>query len=255
MNIKKELSKYLSKKDMVDLLELSHQILTCRDEAELASLVLDLKQLFYFEHALSAHGNLSKFLEINRKIPEFKIWNINYSSEYLQEYMTNQLYYNDIHLCEFINTLSPVSWLESFKKHGFDYPSAQLSFDYNMNDGWVYGVLDRASMNCNVFYFSGPFTDGNQRVKAILACVIPFLSEAYKRSLVRSYSNCPQLTKRETEILTWIKEGKSSWEISMIQNCSKRTVEFHTNNIKMKLNAVNRAQATVIALHEGIISF
>jgi DNA-binding CsgD family transcriptional regulator len=63
------------------------------------------------------------------------------------------------------------------------------------------------------------------------------------------------LTPRETEVLNWIKEGKSSWEISVIFNCAKRTVEFHIVNIKKKLCAVSRAQAVAIGLEQGLIKF
>ena len=62
-------------------------------------------------------------------------------------------------------------------------------------------------------------------------------------------------TEREIEVLNWIKEGKSSWEISMILKCSKRVVDFHVANIKRKLNVASRAQAVAICLQHGIIGF
>jgi DNA-binding CsgD family transcriptional regulator len=64
-----------------------------------------------------------------------------------------------------------------------------------------------------------------------------------------------ELTHRETEVLRWIKDGKSSWDISIILKCSKRVVDFHVGNIKKKLNAASRAQAVAIGLHHGIITF
>jgi DNA-binding CsgD family transcriptional regulator len=41
----------------------------------------------------------------------------------------------------------------------------------------------------------------------------------------------------------------------MILRCSKRTVDFHINNLKNKLNAFSRAQAVAIGLQYGIIDF
>jgi len=61
------------------------------------------------------------------------------------------------------------------------------------------------------------------------------------------------LSKREIEVLTWSKRGKSSWEISAILNISERTVNFHVNNIMQKLNAVSRIQAVAVAIERGLI--
>ncbi len=63
----------------------------------------------------------------------------------------------------------------------------------------------------------------------------------------------PNLSKREKEVLTWSKRGKSSWEISAILNISERTVNFHVNNIMQKLNAVSRTQAVAVAIERGLI--
>jgi DNA-binding CsgD family transcriptional regulator len=57
------------------------------------------------------------------------------------------------------------------------------------------------------------------------------------------------------EVLNWTKEGKSSWEISKILNCSKRNVDFHMESTKKKLGAVTRAHAVAVALQSGLIDF
>jgi len=64
----------------------------------------------------------------------------------------------------------------------------------------------------------------------------------------------PKLSKREEEVLTWSKRGKSSWEISAILDISERTVNFHVNNIMQKLNAVSRTQAVAVAIERGLIA-
>jgi DNA-binding NarL/FixJ family response regulator len=64
----------------------------------------------------------------------------------------------------------------------------------------------------------------------------------------------PMLTNREKEVLRWLKEGKSSWDISRILQISRHTVDFHIKNLFKKLNVVNRTQAVSEALRRGIIS-
>jgi len=55
------------------------------------------------------------------------------------------------------------------------------------------------------------------------------------------------LTSKEREVLKWVMEGKTSWEVGTILSVSERTVKFHLRNIYVKLNVVNRAQAVTMA--------
>ncbi len=45
-----------------------------------------------------------------------------------------------------------------------------------------------------------------------------------------------QLTEREAETLTWAARGKTSFEIGTILGLTKRTVDFHIDNARQKLN-------------------
>ncbi len=64
----------------------------------------------------------------------------------------------------------------------------------------------------------------------------------------------PHLTPKEIEILIWVKEGKTNWEIAQIQKISERTVKFHIGNILQKLGASTRAHAVSIALERGLVA-
>jgi LuxR family quorum-sensing system transcriptional regulator SolR len=63
-----------------------------------------------------------------------------------------------------------------------------------------------------------------------------------------------RLSEREIEILGWTADGKTSWEIGRILGITERTVNFHVNNIVIKLKAQNKVQAAAKALSLGIIS-
>jgi len=62
------------------------------------------------------------------------------------------------------------------------------------------------------------------------------------------------LTKRETEILTYVAEGNSNKEIAHILSISEQTIKNHVSAILRKLNANDRAHAVALALHSGWIS-
>ncbi len=55
------------------------------------------------------------------------------------------------------------------------------------------------------------------------------------------------LTEREVETLTWAARGKTSLEIAQILGLTKRTVDFHIDNARVKLNTTTRMHAAVKA--------
>jgi DNA-binding CsgD family transcriptional regulator len=83
------------------------------------------------------------------------------------------------------------------------------------------------------------------------------LVDAVKKGALRPFPHSEAaaslLTPREREVLGWVAQGKSAWEIGQILNIAKRTVDEHVANAIKKLNAVNRVQAIAIAVRDGII--
>jgi len=62
------------------------------------------------------------------------------------------------------------------------------------------------------------------------------------------------LTKRETQILTYVAEGNTNKEIAHILSISEQTIKNHVSAILRKLNANDRAHAVALALRSGWIS-
>jgi DNA-binding CsgD family transcriptional regulator len=62
------------------------------------------------------------------------------------------------------------------------------------------------------------------------------------------------LTARQVEILTWVQEGKSAWEIGKILNISGRSVDGHLRRIYAKLDVRTRLQAVLRAQDLGILA-
>jgi DNA-binding CsgD family transcriptional regulator len=59
------------------------------------------------------------------------------------------------------------------------------------------------------------------------------------------------LTRRECEVLDWIAQGKSDWQIGQILSISAKTVNYHVENAKRKLGVATRIQAVVAAIRAG----
>lgn len=66
-------------------------------------------------------------------------------------------------------------------------------------------------------------------------------------------TNTP-LTRRETECLKWVAEGKSDWDISELLGISEATVHAHVENAKKKIGVRSRVQAVVVATVKGWLS-
>jgi len=62
------------------------------------------------------------------------------------------------------------------------------------------------------------------------------------------------LTRREVEILALVVEGHPSKEVADILYISKRTVDFHLDNVYGKLQVKNKMQAFQKATKLGLLS-
>ena len=62
-----------------------------------------------------------------------------------------------------------------------------------------------------------------------------------------------RLSMRESSVIRWTAEGKTTAEISEIMGLSVRTVTFHIGNVVKKLNASNKTAAAVRAAVLGLL--
>jgi len=65
--------------------------------------------------------------------------------------------------------------------------------------------------------------------------------------------NFATLKDREIEVLTWVARGKTSADIARKLRLSKRTVDFHLDNARVKLRAGTRTEAAIKAVASGLI--
>ena len=61
------------------------------------------------------------------------------------------------------------------------------------------------------------------------------------------------LSKRETEIMHLVSQGKTNWEIAHILELSDETIKSNLKRVSQKLNTVNRAHSVSEAIRKGLI--
>ena len=73
------------------------------------------------------------------------------------------------------------------------------------------------------------------------------LGNYFHQHIMRIYghdaSNEMLITARELDCLKWMAAGKTAWEASVILGISERTVRFHLNAAREKLNCLTTTQA------------
>ena len=61
-------------------------------------------------------------------------------------------------------------------------------------------------------------------------------------SSIHHSNQMANLTSKELEVILWVGEGKSNWEIGKILGLTERTVKFHLEKVFRKLNVSSRSQ-------------
>jgi len=83
-----------------------------------------------------------------------------------------------------------------------------------------------------------------ERVRQALGYLLPHLQQAAMRLAAEvNPQRTIRLSTRQHEVLRWLREGKTTWEISRILGIAERTVKFHVANLCLRLNANNRLHA------------
>jgi DNA-binding CsgD family transcriptional regulator len=137
-----------------------------------------------------------------------------------------------------------VSMTSSDDVPSLDVPRAVLSLklDFGIKTCLSAGIRGALGV-CSYFVFSNFEKKTQARLRTLLYIVGPHLHLAYMRATKpipgRAEHDTPlTLTPREEEIMKWVAEGKTNWEISIILRVSLNTVKFHLKNIYDKLGGV-----------------
>jgi transcriptional regulator EpsA len=114
----------------------------------------------------------------------------------------------------------------------------------------AHGVKEIQGEFGSFFVFAGLPASPSPRDAYLLQLLVPHLHLALHRMRSHEALGTPMaqqsvalLSKREIQVLHWVKNGKTNQEISQILSISPPTVKNHLQKIMRKLNVTNRAQA------------
>lgn len=273
--------KHLSKQDAIILLELIYESLACTSQEQVQCVIGKLQSLVPYQAATSCISRIA----IDGTVEEIQIVNVDYPMDYLAELVTSGLIWHDPAVIEHFRhkRFELQHWsdfisrpLQSLSREMLDIISLAEDFGFNKlrsGCGYSHGVCNQKKTEGSLFAFHG--LRRSDRTEEILGLIIPHLHEAIRRvtgiskiitspaakesDLFQLFSedghsaNGSSLTPKETEVLKWVKQGKSTWDISTILGISERTVKFHVGNIMQKLDAVTRTHAVAKAIELGML--
>jgi LuxR family quorum-sensing system transcriptional regulator SolR len=180
----------------------------------------------------------------------------NYSQEWQDCYREHRYIEVDPTVQHGLRSTSPIVWSEDvFGKapgfwedarfHGLQFGWAQAVRDAN----GVIGLLTLARGSEAIT--ESELRANEQRMSWLTQFAHGMMSRVLSPKLLPELAVA--LTTRETEVLRWTAEGKTSYEIGRILHIAERTVNFHIKNIIDKLGVANKTQAAVKAGMLGLL--
>jgi DNA-binding CsgD family transcriptional regulator len=240
----------ISKQDALTLLEIIQDCLSCESPTDACNIMNKTRSLIDFDKAVYGLAKLDN----NGNIMNFNTLNFSYPLEWLTIYRKNMFHKKDPIALENFSNFKLQYWADTYKKYEIDKEFYNTSQDFKLINGYATGITNQFRTEGCLLSFAGDLKDHPRHVY-ILNNLSPHLHSAFKRALFieDKHKSLLRISIREKEVLCWVSQGKTTWDISQILEISERTVKFHVNNIMIKLDAVSRPQAVAIALTKGMI--
>lgn len=239
--------KDFTKKELTEILDIIQAAVACKSEQDVISVTGKIMDLVSADMGVCALGEIDS----GRLL---KVANHNWPAEWALMYTGEELYRKDpVFLFNYENFKS-FEWRDATERFP-ERPNRDImsrACEFRLKYGISSGICGDGSKG-SIFSFAGERNRFSSHHLKILDILTPHIHQALVKTLDAQARADVDLSTREKEVLRWMREGKTNWEISMILNISERTVKFHVQNIERKLNAVNKAHAIAIAMDSGLV--
>ena len=251
--------KFLTKQDLISLFEIAHATRFANTSRKIQNCFQKVRSILSFDSIVGAYVDRETIDSQNK--PIFFSCSLNFSKQFLQNYVKNRYYKFSPVFQTTCRTWHPQHWQSIWSQNsGANTDRCMgLAAAYGYYDGWSFAVNFPADKTFSFFAVTGKKIEKDKRTATIINYLSPYFCEALQQvfgaQLKKQKIDFRKLTARELEVLQWIEKGKSTWDISVIFNRSERVVKWHVNNIVGKLCALNRTHAVAIALRNGLIEY
>jgi len=255
--------KDLPKSDALKLVEVGYAAGRCQTPEEFQGILGGLRDIFPIDSVVCGFGEAGNGMAISEfwktaELPPLKIIQVltddNYPKEFHQFYINENILQRDCHFYQCLLTQKPQLWIDLYHKdrhpfdprtkRGFDPQYVEMALDHDLPFVLRQTTIDLREKVSN---FSLTFHKKKEahQFSELFEAFTPYLHMAILRAFGQASKGAiggsfPFLSHREREILKWLIEGKSNWEIGRILHIAERTVKFHVQSLMRKLGATNR---------------
>ncbi|AGT09207.1 helix-turn-helix transcriptional regulator [Paracoccus aminophilus] len=240
--------------------ELTRQVLDADSLTRFSEIIQGAAERLGYSH-FAYHMIRSSALETGEK--RLSLGLTNYSDDWLSHYRDYNYVNQDPVVNQVMTGKQAFRWSRAFRDTEFERRQAEVmadARDAGIFDGVTVPLKSHNGEVASLTFVRGEAPNGNVERLIELECLLAeflhghirqhVLREEYKHKLRRKGSI---LSPRETQVLTWAAQGKSSWEIGQILGIAEKSVEFYADSAKRKLDASNRTHAVVKAVALGLI--
>ena len=179
-----------------------------------------------------------------------KIVNFDYPLEYFEPLRDDDGRIDSPLMKLWRETQEPQLFQSGRDDHAYADEWVRLFNKYDLRNTMAHGVLDVGGVFSSFFILSRMPGEIGAHHAFLMKLLTPHLHFALARvlSMVEDYHGTlskskKALSERQREILHWLNEGKTNWEIAKILNLSELNVKYHIDQIFLKLEVRSRAQA------------
>lgn len=243
---------FLTKRELIQTLDLINSSSEIATETELKDILVRVREIVPCEHIIAGLGQADHSGSFQGFV---KLVNVSYPLGWVTAYVDQRYGEVDPILRTHFKGFRTQKWTGTFQKvrsrREKEFIDSARSF--GLSEGITLGICSPEKKSWSVFSFSGLSIEEHKRHEYLLESLMPHFHQALLRIVSPSPISSYNVSPREREVLNWMKEGKSTRDISEILQISERTVYFHVQNIFLKFRASSRCHAVAIALQEKII--
>ncbi len=245
----------ISKNDLV--MDIIHKFAAVEEKNQFSELVEgSLRKILGFEIMVAGVGGIS-----SRGNCIHKLINFDYPYEYFQAIQDPISGYVDSPLMkEWRETQEPVVFQSGRDDDKYPADWVKIFNKHNLRNKIAHGILDVSGISSSFFVFSRFSEEVDHNQADLIKLIIPMMHIALLRALTgieawpKVVKDKKMVSDRQAEILQWMKEGKSNWEIANILGLTESNVKYHIDQILEKLGASNRINAIIKAQYLGLIT-
>lgn len=191
---------------------------------------------------------------------EHRILALNYPTQWVDHYLDQDYFSKDPVIRHARGTITPYQWRDLAVQSGRELMVLQEACDAGLHRGLAvpihepWGKIFLATLASRSMAPPDPcaLTLSQTQMHAQVLAVV-FHSRYTVLCGLQVQDPLIGLTPRESECLSWVAQGKSSWDIGQLMAVSEHTVNFHLKNAMRKFDTASRVTAAVRAASLGLI--